>query len=785
MSGSTYPVENCPPTITSRQFPSPNRLQPSPLEHFALRWPVKRADAETFTRYSWDAAKSLNARLPGFRIPDEVWENWRSLWVRDLFLGFIQSGDRLPPSQIASAVEDVCAGIEALRGVMPRGNRVRTGRFWVQVYPGRVGFPHFPTLQQVRQHHPEFHHRVVSGESPGGARLDAQQFLDRVSFLLNEPTEADWDWLERLAYEVDPPELDEGESPDESWARRIFPDAVPRLSLLLGVEHDPRIEDIDTSFPVLVGCVQGWCLKAREAVKRQLAIASPVPQGETSGEQRALTRIRDERSTQTSAVPPTSNHSGSGTSNPYERLYRLQVVAPRVEDLAREYWSRFEPLHASLSVAVNAPLNDRAQWERCVFGTGSAIRADGLTNAPATVRDSRRWNYKPPDEGWARAGWVVSDLLDLAVKEDFQQFQIRSGQLFGDPEGLGQVPAVFREIAGYLCSKMLERLNHEFLERAKAVVDEIGEPFDILRNRLIWNAMNARAQEAVSNWIAWKEFGDSNIPKWCFIPPVTTDTGPVPSTQEQTQPSGKFGSNSDPPPPTGPEKSEGGTPPEAFTELRDSTHDRAQSMAVRPRRGNETAIPAVVRNWLIARYLSDPTPGQLRLTKEADLEPIVLVQYGTFAEYLLHAGFELLPNLDNWKNAGWIADMMVDIRQTDDPNDSPHYCIARLNLPVGRHRLVGIRRPILDAPTDSVPLTDETRASAGDKPKRIPRAEAEFLVRDWLVRHAKENPVSVTRDAVRFPKVGGVGVKGVNSPRGGHQWPARFTPGSSSSKLSG
>jgi hypothetical protein len=35
-----------------------------------------------------------------------------------------------------------------------------------------------------------------------------------------------------------------------------------------------------------------------------------------------------------------------------------------------------------------------------------------------------------------------------------------------------------------------------------------------------------------------------------------------------------------------------------------------------------------------------------------------------------------------------------------------------------------------------------------NRPKRIPRAEAEILVRDWLRKNAKQNPASITRDAV-------------------------------------
>lgn len=117
-----------------------------------------------------------------------------------------------------------------------------------------------------------------------------------------------------------------------------------------------------------------------------------------------------------------------------------------------------------------------------------------------------------------------------------------------------------------------------------------------------------------------------------------------------------------------------------------------------PHRGTPP-LPAGVRNWLTARYLADPTPGEWRPTGDAEPEPVVFARYDDFAEYLLNAGVELLPNLDNWRNAGWIEDIMVDLTPSDNPTDVPPDCITRLNLPPGRHRLVGIRRTVLDAPT--------------------------------------------------------------------------------------
>lgn len=262
---------------TLRQFPSHFRLNPGPYDPFALRWPAKRADADALARDSWVAFDALRARLPGFRIPDAVWDNWRSRWVQDLFVGFIQSSDRLPPLTVAAAVEDVRAGVAALRYVMANGIGERSGTFWASVFPSQVGFPHLPTVEEVRRHHPAFFLRAESGRSPDGERpelLDAGQFLNRLSFLLNEPTEADWAWLERVAYQIDPVQPCENPAPPESWARRIFPEVIPGLSLCLEISYDPHIVDPGTPLPVLVAHVHSWYLTAREAVQRQVKNAT-------------------------------------------------------------------------------------------------------------------------------------------------------------------------------------------------------------------------------------------------------------------------------------------------------------------------------------------------------------------------------------------------------------------------------------------------------------------------------------------------------------------------------
>jgi hypothetical protein len=114
-----------------------------------------------------------------------------------------------------------------------------------------------------------------------------------------------------------------------------------------------------------------------------------------------------------------------------------------------------------------------------------------------------------------------------------------------------------------------------------------------------------------------------------------------------------------------------------------------------------STLPPLVRNWLIGRYLEDPTPGLCSLSDKDQPEPVVFVRYSDFADFLAQAGIELLPSLDVWLKAGYIEDVRVDIELSTDGGNKPlPYSLARLNLSPGRHRLIGIRRGVLDAPVD-------------------------------------------------------------------------------------
>ncbi|QDU23379.1 hypothetical protein [Urbifossiella limnaea] len=143
-----------------------------------------------------------------------------------------------------------------------------------------------------------------------------------------------------------------------------------------------------------------------------------------------------------------------------------------------------------------------------------------------------------------------------------------------------------------------------------------------------------------------------------------------------------------------------------------------------------TFLPAGVRNWLTARYLADPNPARWQLAPAADPEPVVFVRFPEFAAFLLAAGVDLLPSLDAWKAAGWIADVRAELRPSDDPAARPPD--FRLSLPAGDHRLVAIRRAALDAPTEPPATGHPTRRPA---PTHLQRIDAQAAAIDTRPPH--------------------------------------------------
>jgi hypothetical protein len=96
-----------------------------------------------------------------------------------------------------------------------------------------------------------------------------------------------------------------------------------------------------------------------------------------------------------------------------------------------------------------------------------------------------------------------------------------------------------------------------------------------------------------------------------------------------------------------------------------------------------------IRNWLVARYLCDPTPGRMAG------EPVVLERAETLLEFLRGLGGDVLSAVESCRRVGWVEDLRVDIRESPDPTARLSHGLARLNLPLGNHRLIGIRAAVL------------------------------------------------------------------------------------------
>lgn len=112
------------------------------------------------------------------------------------------------------------------------------------------------------------------------------------------------------------------------------------------------------------------------------------------------------------------------------------------------------------------------------------------------------------------------------------------------------------------------------------------------------------------------------------------------------------------------------------------------------------AIPPVVRNWLVARYLSNPTPDR---PDGPEGRGVVYERFEPFGEFLVNCGCDVLAVAEACHSAGWIDDLRADVEALPISEGVFPPGILRLGLPVGRHRLVGIRSAVLATPVGSVP----------------------------------------------------------------------------------
>ncbi|MBN9518548.1 hypothetical protein J0H58_08530 [bacterium] len=211
-------------------------------------------------------------------LPDGVWKSWFQDWTESLFIGRPPTHDRITTAEVSASVEDVCAGVEAVRYVRDVLGDVRTGVFDAYVFPERIGPPELlPTLAEVAHRTPGFFLR--SEPAFRATRMHYADFLERIRFLLDGPAAADWAWLGRVAVEVRENPWAGRPGREIMWVRRVFPAVIPPLSVRLGVKCDPRVVAPDVGDEELILLAHNWSVDAREAARRLLDQGAPTPAG--------------------------------------------------------------------------------------------------------------------------------------------------------------------------------------------------------------------------------------------------------------------------------------------------------------------------------------------------------------------------------------------------------------------------------------------------------------------------------------------------------------------------
>jgi hypothetical protein len=111
----------------------------------------------------------------------------------------------------------------------------------------------------------------------------------------------------------------------------------------------------------------------------------------------------------------------------------------------------------------------------------------------------------------------------------------------------------------------------------------------------------------------------------------------------------------------------------------------------------------------------------------------------------------LFPDLPNPENPNWLAisNKLRGNGHADLAKLTPPELLALLDTtetpPVAERARLNAAPSSTSAPPNG---TQQGEGEANNRAKGIPLAEAEILVRDWLLKYAKDNPAGITRDAV-------------------------------------
>jgi hypothetical protein len=169
---------------------------------------------------------------------------------------------------------------------------------------------------------------------------------------------------------------------------------------------------------------------------------------------------------------------------------------------------------------------------------------------------------------------------------------------------------------------------------------------------------------------------------------------------------------------------------------------------------NCSAIPNSVRQWLAARYLSDPTPDQLVTNDVHNGKKVTFERLDTFTEYLLGLGQDVLLTLEACRQAGLIHDGYVNLQPKGViPPEAKRTSLRpalRLDLPIGvQTRVIMIDPSVLSPNPTALPSTKSiTEIETTTPHEKLLSAEriAAILgqpvkqVRVLLCRFAKSHP---------------------------------------------
>ena len=419
-----------------------------------------------------------------------------------------------------------------------------------------------------------------------------------------------------------------------------------------------------------------------------------------------------------------SNSAPSGDSLTH-RLAKLRSAAEAIERLAAGYHSAIRPVREALQAVADVPLEERDRWAGAVSALARRLADNGMADVPASLEGVERWDrqFDAGKPGHAFAGRAFCAALAATIADGSPP-----AGLFAilDQHSFITTPAATREVCAVLSQLFhvhTERTAPEFTRGYGAILAEARIDGETLRHRLAQCGLSLSG-EAVAAIHDWDECS-SGVPFYRVdIRPAAdiTNATNVPS-QGDVQPVGPSdqGPNCYKPIPL----PVGANP---YLTLKHILHELFW-LAVSAHQDQD-----VIHH---INPITDPWDGAEARARSCSAG--WGIPFTTFD-----------PILSEAKRA------MRELSQVAAGNTSIPLTATDTRYASLAERLMELANSIPSAVlSDGVPSSSitESPGSDGNTPaesnrRGIPRAEAEILVRDWLAKHAKENPAGITRDAV-------------------------------------